>query len=169
MDAFPPPRSPDPMALYVVIPKDCDISSSALEFRSSSVVVAIDSLEVVDSKFDCFLFLSVRLLGRLGLGFFCLSLPPAMSSSTFSINFGAIGFSGPRGLGAEYFLGPLGPLFNGLSELLDTFVSAAFDMEVICLLTGNFSNQEYPVLRSILTPISLGVLFSLCPFLWLCQ
>jgi hypothetical protein len=130
--------------------------------------VAIDSLEVVDSRFGCFLFLSVRLLGRLELGFFCLSVP-AMSSSTFSINFGAIGFSGPSGLGAEYFLGPLGPLFNGLSELLEIFVSAAFDMEVICLLSGNFSDQEYLVLCSILTPLSLGVLFSLCPFLLLCQ
>ena len=167
MEAFPPPRRPDPMVLYVGRPKDCDMSSSALEFRSSSVAVTIDSLEVVDSRFDCFRFLSDRLLGRLELGFFCLSL--SAMSSTFSINFGAIGLSGPRGLGAEYFLGPLGPLFNGLSEFLDTFVSAGFDMEVICLLSGNFSNQGYPVLCAILTPISLGVLFSLRPFLLLSQ
>jgi hypothetical protein len=49
------------------------------------------------------------------------------SSSSFSsrVTFGAMGLSGPRGLGAEYFLGPLGPRLSGLSAVFDALSFAS--------------------------------------------
>jgi hypothetical protein len=41
------------------------------------------------------------------------------SSFSSRVSFGAIGLSGPRDLGAEYFLGPLGPRLSGLSAVFD--------------------------------------------------
>lgn len=48
-------------------------------------------------------------------------VPAFAFGSNFSskVSFGAIGLRGPNDLGAEYFLGPLGPRFSGLSAVFD--------------------------------------------------
>lgn len=70
----------------------------------------------VFSVFCCFCFF-VAFFTLFGGALFCFVLG-ADSSSTCSTTFGAIDFNGPKDRGAEYFLGPLGPRFSGLSRPL---------------------------------------------------
>lgn len=75
------------------------------------------------SGFCC--FFGVRLGAALRSRDFCVDTE-AEDASDFSsaITFGAIGFRGPSGRGAEYFLGPLGPRLSGFSGLFAIFPSA---------------------------------------------
>lgn len=69
-------------------------------------------------------------------GDFCdgatLGRGPSLSSVA---TLGAIGFKGPKGFGAVYFLGPFGPRFNGLPGLLTVFPLLA-DVSTNCAIEG---------------------------------
>ena len=105
----------------------CGSSSSEPPFIEVMIfILSVDSTGpvLVDLGPSWSPFVAARFPDFLAADFFSFpfckaSLRASGSSFSSRATLGAIGLSGPKGLGAEYFLGPLGPRLSGLSAVFD--------------------------------------------------